>query len=1199
MPPIDPTLPLDPRTLAAALDYREAMKESGDIAEKMLRTFKGLSDILSATTRMTGDSAVDFTKMAEMSKQVLSNTKTRGQIDQQIYSQNESAEARILQLQFKKIKYAEDLAKIQTEAAQSQLEFEQEEARFQHSSYKEQDIINKANLDAGLARTMLTSAASEIDKSVANDLLATILKEKKEAEERLRLSQQTRDEAKETAAMKQREASDGMAYYDEKIKKEKEIVEQNKKASVEIKRQQGFMSHLKDSSYEALGGLGKMIKSAEDFAKAIEFAVIEFVILEKLLMLGYERFVALDKAAENFRKETGFSIHQMVQLRSDAESVNRQFQDMGVGVEQAYASAKALTDVFGRTSLATKETMGNVALLSANLGVAEADTANVLANFQGLGKATQEAAMNVIKVGAGISEKAGVPFKLVMNDIANASEQTTAMLGANPSKLMKSAIAARALGTDMNKIVSSQRKLLDYSSSINDELETSALLGRSISFQKSRQLAYDGDIVGAAKATLETVKRAGDFEKMSVYQREALAKAAGMELKDLTKMMAVEKQRDAILLGGDEAKKETLRKQDAELENLKNMASLDDADLVKQNEKAIMQQKMQGLMSNFANTFQSLLVSLADILEPIVRVTAMVLVPIFKILAALIRGMLKPILNIGQALMGNAENTKKFAAFAEKVSTAMVTVYDWSEKIGEAIGTFSTPLIGMFELIERISGSAGRFTAITRNIAAWFLKGARAVEIFGSGLSGIFSVFKPITTVISTVLKGFSTFAKFLGPIGLIITAVQVVVDWVGQLMDIWSSDDMDLGEKILASLAAIPTALYNVLVKPFIDAIDWVLNYFNINFSVGEFFKELVDGMMKLGTMMIQPFVNSMYELWEAVMDIFDGKDIGMNILKGIWSVGKLIVQAILWPFTAAWGLLYNTFIANSPSELGLMIVDGIKSIGSMLLDALTWPFRTAFNFISGIFGGDGDLGDTIIDGVKSIAGFVFDVLTWPHRKLLDFVTGLFGGDGDIVGTMIDGIKTAAGFIFDVLTLPFRSIVNFISGIFGGDGNLGTSIVDGIKSSFGAAFDFITSAFSFVVDSIKNAASEIFGFITSPFKKALEFVKNIPFIGKLFGGNDVAAESKPQIDSTTMETAGVIEVKNLDALREVVQQLTDAVANLGKSDNTETLTAGTKIDTSALEAKLDTLTNLLVGGAVRVYLDGSDVSAAMSATGR
>jgi hypothetical protein len=924
----------------------------------------------------------------------------------------------------------------------------------------------------------------------------------------------------------------------------------------------------------------------EDNNKGLESAIDALeqqVFLVKWIQLAYERFVELDRAAESFRKETGFSNTQMVELRSNAESVNRQFQDMGVSIEKAYASAKALTDVFGRTSLVTKETLGNVALLSANLGVAEADSANVLANFQGLGGATQEAAMNVIKVGAGISEKAGIPFKLVMNDIANASEQTTAMLGANPSKLMKSAIAARALGTDMNKIVSSQRKLLDYSSSINDELETSALLGRSISFQKSRQLAYDGDIVGAARATLETVKRAGDFEKMSVYQREALAKAAGMELKDLTKMIAVEKQRDAILLGGDQAAKDKLLAQEAELENLKNMTSLDDANLVKQNEKVLMQQKMQGMMSNFANTFQSLLVSLADILEPVVRVVAMILLPAFKIVSALIRGMLKPILNIGQALMGNAENTKKFAAFAEKVSAVMVTVYDWSEKIGEVIGEiflalnrvtgiarlFGSNFDAVASTAKLISSLAGKIGTNFGFLKTIFQSVVPIVEFIASGFSRVYNLFKPLISMASNFfgiaskgasfvgpfVKVFGMIAKFAGPIGLIINAVQVVVDLVGQWMDIWSSEDMDLGDKLLQSFLAIPSALFNVLISPFIDLGVWIARKF--------------------------------------------GADIPDDMVEGIKSVGREITQWLLMPFVKAYEWLKKTFLGNSPSEIGLMIVDGIKAIGGMLLDVITFPFRTAFNFISGIFGGDGDLGDTIIDGVKSIAGFVFDVLTWPHRKLLDFVSDLFGGDGDIVGTMIDGIKTAAGFIFDVLTLPFRSIVNFISGIFGGDGNLGTSIVDGIKSSFGAAFDFITSAFSLVVDSIKNAASEIFGFITSPFKKALDFVKNIPFIGKLFGGNDIAAESKPQIDSTTMETAGVIEVKNLDALREVVQQLTDAVANLGKSDKTETLTAGTKIDTSALEDKLDKLTDLLVGGAVRVYLDGSDVSAAMSATGR
>jgi hypothetical protein len=60
-----------------------------------------------------------------------------------------------------------------------------------------------------------------------------------------------------------------------------------------------------------------------------------------------------------------------------------------------------------------------------------------------------------------------------------------------------------------------------------------------------------------------------------------------------------------------------------------------------------------------------------------------------------------------------------------------------------------------------------------------------------------------------------------------------------------------------------------------------------------------------------------------------------------------------------------------------------------------------------------------------------------------------------------------------------------------------------------------------------------------------LEFVKSIPLFGKLFGGNDIGAAAKPQVDNSTIENSSIIEVKNLDALRDVVQELTNAVANL------------------------------------------------------
>ncbi len=404
-------------------------------------------------------------------------------------------------------------------------------------------------------------------------------------------------------------------------------------------------------------------------------------LMAQLVKMAFDRFVQLDAAAEKFRRETGFSVTQMEQLRKNAEAINVQFADMGVSIEKVYDSAKALADVFGRTTLITQEALKNVALLSANLNVAEADSAGVLATFQGLGNATEEAAMNVIKVGAGISEKAGIPFSLVMKDIASASEQTTTMLGANPSKLMKAAIAARSLGVDMNKLVSSQRKLLDFSSSINDELEVSALLGKSVSFQKARQLAYEGDIEGAAKATLETVKAAGNFDKMNVYQREALAKASGMELKDLTKMMAIEKQRSEIMASGDTERINKLLAQEEELKKLKNINDLNDKDLVNQNEKALLQEKMQGVMTRLKNTMDSLVVAFADILEPIITPLITLLVPGMKILAGLVKIIIYPFKALSNIFVDLGKQTEEISSNWQWIKSASDAISNLTQKI--------------------------------------------------------------------------------------------------------------------------------------------------------------------------------------------------------------------------------------------------------------------------------------------------------------------------------------------------------------------------------------------------------------------------------------------------------------------------------------------------------------------------------------
>ena len=481
------------------------------------------------------------------------------------------------------------------------------------------------------------------------------------------------------------------------------------------------------------------------------------VLLIKLIQLGYDRFIELDKAAEDFRKQTGFSNTQMVELRKNAESINVEFQDMGVGITEVYTSAKALTDVFGRTSLVSREAMQNVSLMSVNLGVAAEDSANVLATFQGLGGATQEVAMNVMKVGAGFSEKAGIPFSLVMKDIANASEQTTALLGANPSKLMKSAIAARALGTDLNKIVSSQRKLLDFSSSINEELEASALLGRSISFQKARQLAYDGDIEGAAKATLDSVKAAGDFNAMNVYQREALAKASGMELKDLTKMMAVDAQRQEIELRGTDEQKAKLKMQTEALAKLKEENDLSKEGLLAEGERAIRQQKMQGLMTKMKNLLESVAVAASDILEPLITPMVGLVIPGLKIIAGLAKLILWPF--------------KAFAGLIGELGKGIKTMGDyfgWTEPVSEGIKSISKFLS---ELFTKSKDDALSLMNIVAGVAGG---GILAMMFFGKG--GLGAVTKGISSSFG-MLKGGLSKIPGLGGLGGGASAVGKVGD--------------------------------------------------------------------------------------------------------------------------------------------------------------------------------------------------------------------------------------------------------------------------------------------------------------------------------------------------------------------------------------------------------------------------------------
>jgi len=110
---------------------------------------------------------------------------------------------------------------------------------------------------------------------------------------------------------------------------------------------------------------------------------------------------------------------------------------------------------------------------------------------------------------------------------------------------------------------------------------------------------------------------------------------------------------------------------------------------------------------------------------------------------------------------------------------------------------------------------------------------------------------------LSPLLKGIGIFSRFLGPLGIIVN----LFSFVTSLMKRWE----ETPDGILGGLQAIGGALYDTLLKPFVDVYDWIMD--------------------KLG-----------------------GKspsEIGLSIVKGLVSVSGMILDALTRPFIKGYNFI------------------------------------------------------------------------------------------------------------------------------------------------------------------------------------------------------------------------------------------------------------------------------------------------------
>ena len=333
------------------------------------------------------------------------------------------------------------------------------------------------------------------------------------------------------------------------------------------------------------------------------------------ITLAVSAFVDLDKAAEDYRKTSGFTVKQTEHLEHQVHEVEVGMRKIGVEASHVYDVINSLGNSFSDVVTFSTETLGALSAITARTGVTSDVASKVQAQFEQIGGYSSETAASLQMQVASLSQQAGVSPKEVLEDIADSAEITSKFFKGDITLLKNQAIEAHRLGTNLESVAKVAEGLLDFETGIEEELKAATFVGGQFNLSRARALAYENKIVEAQQETISQIQRSGDFRKKDFFTQTQLAKAAGMSVEQITKQIGM--QEKLSKLSGKE------------LENAKeavnaglDISNIKDEDLKQKTEEFVQNQKITGQLTDMMNVVKQIGVTFGSFLLPPLKLMA-------------------------------------------------------------------------------------------------------------------------------------------------------------------------------------------------------------------------------------------------------------------------------------------------------------------------------------------------------------------------------------------------------------------------------------------------------------------------------------------------------------------------------------------------------------------------------------------------
>ena len=307
------------------------------------------------------------------------------------------------------------------------------------------------------------------------------------------------------------------------------------------------------NSFQVMGAaMGSMGKS---LASSLGDPLVVIGLLIKGLKMFMDIGFKVNKQEVQLQKSMASTEEQAAATRDRFVEIQNSGGTLFETTENLVAAQMELAGAMGVTRGFTEQQVRDQVMLTKEMGFSAeaADGIQKLAMANGM--TAEDVTDSVIKQTSVLAKQTGIQLdnKAIIEEVSKVSGQLRLQYANNPKLIAKAVVETKKLGISLETAANAAKGLLDFESSIENELSAELLTGKALNLERARGLALNGDSVGEAKEMLAQVGSAADFANMNVIQQEAIAKAIGMSTDDLANSLVTQENMSKL---GDETREQ-------------------------------------------------------------------------------------------------------------------------------------------------------------------------------------------------------------------------------------------------------------------------------------------------------------------------------------------------------------------------------------------------------------------------------------------------------------------------------------------------------------------------------------------------------------------------------------------------------------------------------------------------------------------